>query len=31
MEQERVTLTTTVSVSAELAGEYPKHAQIMVG
>jgi nicotinamidase-related amidase len=31
MEQEGVTLTTTASVSAELTGEYPKHAQIMFG
>jgi nicotinamidase-related amidase len=31
MEQAGVTLTTTASVSAELAGDYPKHAQIMRG
>ena len=31
MEQQGVTLTTTASVSAELAGDYPKHAQIMRG
>jgi nicotinamidase-related amidase len=29
--QHGVTLTTTASVSAELAGDYPKHAQIMQG
>jgi nicotinamidase-related amidase len=31
MEQQGVTLTTTASVSAELAGDYPKHARIMRG
>jgi nicotinamidase-related amidase len=31
MEQQGVTLTTTASASAELAGDYPKHAQIMHG
>ena len=31
MEQSGITLTTTASVSAELAGDYPKHAQIMHG
>ena len=31
LQQQGVTLTTTASVSAELAGEYPKHAQIMHG
>jgi nicotinamidase-related amidase len=31
MDREGVTLTTTASVSAELAGDYPKHAQIMHG
>jgi nicotinamidase-related amidase len=31
LEQQGVTLTTTASVSAELAGEYPTHAQIMHG
>jgi len=31
MEQEGITLTTTARVSAELAGEYPRHARIMRG
>jgi nicotinamidase-related amidase len=31
LEQAGVTLTTTASVVSELAGEYPKHAQIMRG
>jgi nicotinamidase-related amidase len=31
LEQAGITLTTTASVSAELAGDYPKHAQIMRG
>jgi hypothetical protein len=31
LEQQGVTLTTTASVSAELAGEYSTHAQIMHG
>jgi Isochorismatase family len=31
MEQQGVALTTTASVSAELAGGYSKHAQIMHG
>jgi hypothetical protein len=31
LEQAGVTLTTTATVSAELAGTYPKHAQIMRG
>jgi nicotinamidase-related amidase len=31
LEQHGVTLTTTASVSAELAGDYPKHARIMHG
>jgi len=31
LEQAGVTLTTTASISAELAGDYPKHAQIMRG
>ncbi len=31
LEQNGVTLTTTASVSAELAGDYRKHAQIMFG
>jgi nicotinamidase-related amidase len=31
MEKAGVTLTTTASVSSELAGEYPKHAKIMHG
>jgi nicotinamidase-related amidase len=31
METEGVTLTTTASVSAELAGDYPTHARIMHG
>src|SRR5215204_3975345 len=29
LEQAGITVTTTASVSAELAGDYPKHAQIM--
>src|SRR5215207_4541157 len=31
MEREGITLTTTARVSAELAGEYPRHARIMHG
>jgi hypothetical protein len=31
MEQVGITLTTTASVSAELAGDYPRHSQIMRG
>jgi hypothetical protein len=31
LEQQGVTLTTTASVSAEFAGDYRKHAQIMRG
>ena len=31
LEQAGVTVMTTASVSAELAGDYPKHAQIMRG
>jgi len=31
MEKAGITLTTTASVSSELAGEYPKHAEIMHG
>ncbi len=31
MEQAGITLTTTASVSAELAGDYPRHSQIMRG
>jgi len=31
LEQAGITVTTTASVSAELAGDYPKHAQIMRG
>jgi nicotinamidase-related amidase len=31
MEQAGITVTTTASVSSELAGDYPKHAEIMHG
>ncbi len=31
MEQAGITLTTTASVSAKLAGDYPRHSQIMRG
>ncbi len=31
MEQAGITLTTTASVSAELAGDYPRHSRIMRG
>jgi nicotinamidase-related amidase len=31
MAQHGVTVTTTASVSSELAGDYPRHAQIMYG
>jgi hypothetical protein len=31
MENAGITVTTTASVSAELAGDYPKHAEIMHG
>jgi hypothetical protein len=31
LEQAGITLTTTASVSAERAGDHPKHAQIMFG
>jgi Isochorismatase family len=31
MEQAGITLTTTAAVSAELAGDYPKHSEIMHG
>ena len=31
MEQVGITLTTTASVSAELAGDYPRHSRIMRG
>jgi nicotinamidase-related amidase len=31
MQTQGIALTTTASVSAELAGDYPKHAQIMHG